>query len=344
MDKNKSAGSSRTIILLLHLGMALIAVPAFSETGPRDPFTHRIARYVMQDNFYGAIRSSEELINREPNNPLGYFLLGTTYETISEEYRTDRFKDSVIKYLDDAISASEERKSGDPENADWHFISGASYGYRALLRAFHGNWWGAFNDGFKCSSNLNKTLELDSSFYDAYLGLGSYHYWSTIKAKDFLWLPFIADKREQGYMEIQKAVDSGYLSCYNARESFLRMYLTDKRYDDLTRLADSLSVINPNNSYCLLYHAEGLIALERFDEAAEKLSWLRVCWKRSPYFDPFGFYEAEYLSARIFAARGDKEGARRIIEKILSEKRMYDSNAYFAETFDKAVMLARTLR
>jgi tetratricopeptide (TPR) repeat protein len=317
---------------------------SLAETNIRDKTSLSIAHDIWRNNFLEAIKKSEEIIKTEPNNPVGHFLLGTIYQTISEECRTDRFKDEITIRLDSAIDLAREKASIEPDNPDWTFICGAAYGYRALHRAFHGNWLGAFGDGFKCSSNLNKTIKLDSTYYDAYLGLGAYHYYRTIKAKDFLWLPFISDMRDEGISEIKIAANGGLLASNNARESLLRIYFNEERYDELLSLADSLAETNPFDPYCLLYHAEGLLGLGRLDEADEKVKMLRMVLKKSPYFDPFGIYEAEFVSARIFFKRGDKEMAKKIIDKIISERAMAKTNPYFGETVDKAESFARQIR
>ncbi|MCX6827454.1 MAG: hypothetical protein NTV06_09380 [candidate division Zixibacteria bacterium] len=343
MRKRRINRTPRITIISLFLTV-LFAPALWADVGIRDYPSYRITRYIWSDNYYKAVSSADSIVESEPLNPVGYFLLGTIYQTISEVCRTDRFKDSVVKYLNEAIELANEREKNDPDNPDWPFITGASHGYRALYRALHGNWWGAFNDGFKCRSHLNHCLELDSSFYDAYVGLGAYHYWSTVKAKDFLWLPFIPDRREQGMTEIHKAADSGYLASYNANETLLRIYLTEKRYNELINLADSLTRSYPYSPYCLLYYTEGLIGINQLDEAEEKLRMLRAVWKKSPYFDPFGFYEAELLSAKIYLQRGDSKTANEIANKIIDDKIPGGSNAFFMETLDKAEALLHSLR
>lgn len=344
MYKRVMAGLSYRALYFLSAYFVFCYIPAFSETAIRSTAALKIARNIWHNNFVDALNASEQILKAEEDNPVGYFLLGTIYQTISEEYRTDRFQDTISNYLDRAIDLAEKRQVREPYNPDWKFIAGASYGYRALHRAFHGNWWGAFRDGFRCNSALNKTIETDSSFYDAYLGLGAYHYYRTVKAKDFLWLPFISDQRDQGIAEIRLAAQRGYLASFNARESLLRIYFLEERYDELFALADSLARIVPRDPYALLYYAEGLISVGRLEEAETKIRQLRTAWKSSPYFDPFGVFEAELLTAKIALARKDKETAGKIVEKILTEKAMRRANAYFAETLEKADALAAALR
>ncbi|UCD16797.1 MAG: hypothetical protein JSV44_10105 [Candidatus Zixiibacteriota bacterium] len=315
-----------------------------SETLVRDSSILEIAHSVWQNDFPAALAGAKRLISEEPDNPLGYFLRGTVYQTISEEYRSDRYKDEIIELLGNAIAKAEDRRKLDTDQPDWHFISGASYGYRALHRAFHGRWWKAFRDGLRCSSRLKEALRLDSTFYDAYMGLGAYDYYKTVMAEDFLWLPFVSGRRKEGITQIRKAIAGGYLASHNARETLLPIYLNERRYDDLVLLADSLEMVNPDDPYCLLYYAEGLMQLDRFDEAGQMLRRLRRIWKESQYFDEAGLFEAELIVAEILYREGDSESARKITGKILTLDGLCDENAYFAETYNRTKALSRRLK
>jgi len=323
-----------TIVLLLCISLPFAS--AVSDTNVRDSVVLRIAQDIWANNYPEVIKSAERIILAEPVNPVGYLLLGIVYQTISETSRNDSYQVEIESNLEQAIDLCDRKKDDDPRNPDWYFISGAAYGYRGLHHAFHGRWWKAFKHGFRCQSNLKKTLKLDSTYYDAYLGLGSYYYYRTIKSKDFLWLPFISDKREEGMAQIRKAIASGFLTSDIARESFLRIFLIEERFEELVSLADSLCRIEPDDPYFLLFYVEGLLALGRLDEAEEKLRQLKLAWKNSPYYDPIGIYEAELLFARIAHERGDRDMADKILEHILSREKLKRSNAYFTETYDKA--------
>ena len=186
------------IFLFLNL---LIVTPCLAETSIRDSSVSLVSEYLWLNEFEKALEISGEMVAIEPDNPIGYFLLGAVYLTISEKFRNDNYKDEIVINLDKAIELCDQKIEIDKTNPHYFFIKGASYGYRGLHRAFHGSWWGAFRDGMRCQSQLNKTLKLDSAYYDVYWPLGSFHYYKTIKARDFLWLPFISDRREEGMDE-----------------------------------------------------------------------------------------------------------------------------------------------
>ncbi|MBN2227244.1 MAG: hypothetical protein JW763_07745 [candidate division Zixibacteria bacterium] len=333
-------------LLALAAIVAIISAekPVYAFTEVRDSSVLRIAHHIWNNEFDDAIKGAEQLIKDQPGNPLGYFIKGTVYQTISEEFRNDMYKDEIDELLTDAIERAEELHDTDRDNANWRFISGASYGYRALQRAFHGRWFASFRDGLRCSAHLNDAIELDSTFFDAYVGLGAYNYYKTIMAENFLWLPFISDRREEGIAQIKKTIDHGFLASYNARESLLRIYFNEQRYEDAVALADSLEAGNPNDAYCLLYYAQSLMMLDRTDEANDKLRALRRVWKNSPYFDDAGIFEVELVDAKIFYRQGDLAAARRITDKILSLKGLRDDNAYFAETYDSTKAFVKRMK
>lgn len=315
-----------------------------SHTPVRDSSILEISHDIWFNRFGGALIAADELIEQEPGNPLGYFLKGTILQTISEEFRNDLYNREIDSLLSRAIEMSEDLNDKDKLNPDWVFIAGASYGYRALHRSFHGRWFQAFRDGLKCSSRLNKALEMDRTFYDACLGLGAYDYYKTVMADDFLWLPFISDRREEGMAMIRLAADSGFLATFNARESFLRIYLEEKRYEELVLLADSLNDFSPNDPYCLLYQVYGLAHVGQTDRARERLNILKTKLKESPWYNEYGFYEAELAGAAIFLGEKDYESADIILNQILSHKEFCKINPYFEETYNRARSLKDDMR
>jgi tetratricopeptide (TPR) repeat protein len=314
----------------------VLRLSAEAETNVRDSTVYIVARQVSNNQFSSALDAVNSLIKGEPDNPAAHFLRGAVYQTISEAYRNDDFKSIVYEDLGRAIDLSNGRKKKEPNNPDWYFLAGAAYGYRGLHRALHGDWWQAFRDGLRCNSNLRKTLEIDSTYYDAYFGLGAYHYYRTVMAGAFTWLPFVSDLRDQGKAEIGKAVSHGYIASGAARESLLGIYLLENNLDGLISMADSITSLVPGDVFALLCLTEGLLARGNLDQAEEKLRRLKSAWKESPYYDPVGMLESELLLAKIEYRRGNTELAGRILDHIISCREMCDRNAYFAETYEKA--------
>jgi len=331
-------------VYIILFNLVLVHNPARARIRLKDSSVYEISIAVSTNRYGDAIALSQKIVDSDTANPVGYFLLGAVYQNLSEEYRNDSFNEKIDYYLTEAIERSNQMKDIEPDNPELYFISGAALGYRAIHRAFHGHWFKAFGDGLKCSSHLNKSLELDSTYYDAHWGKGAYLYYRTIKAKDFLWLPFVSDRREEGMAMIRKAIAHGNLARQLAHESFLRIYWTEERNGDLLSLADSLYTGLPDDPYILIYYVEGLLAQGRLDEAEEKLMELKAAWKNSPYYDDAGVMEGEYLMARLAYQKGDIEMAEKILEYIIDREDLRDTNAYFAETYDKAKDFRKKIR
>lgn len=318
--------------------------PAMAAISVRGPRACRIAEYIWYNRFPQAIDSAQALVDAERDNPTGYFLLGVIYHSISNQYRSDVYKELIERNLDTAIVLAQVKIKREPAVADWYLVLGSAYGYRGLHRSLHGGGWGSFKDGSRSSSQLEKSLALDSTCYDAYFGLGAFHYWKSVKVKKLAWLPFVSDRRQQGIDEIIKAIRSGSLAPFNARKTLLAIYLNEKRYDAFFALADSLMQVLPDDPSCLHHLIAGLMNTGRWDEAEKALARLKSVWSGSPYFDSTGARDGDFLAAQIAYARGDRETAAALVDKILAEKTVCRANDYCADTYEQAEKLRKKLR
>jgi hypothetical protein len=324
--------------------LAVMYNPLNATISVRGPRASRIAEYIWYNRFPQAIDSAQALVTDESDNPTGYFLLGVIYHSISNQYRSDRCKDLIERNLDTAIILAQAKIKSAPADADWHLVLGSAYGYRALHRSLHGGGWGSFKDGSRSSSQLEKSLALDSTCLDAYFGLGAFHYWKSVKVKKLAWLPFVSDRRQQGIDEIIKSIGGGSLAPFNARKTLLAIYLNEKRYDAFFALADSLMQILPDDPSCLHHLIVALMNTQRWDEAEKALTRLKSAWSHSPYFDSVGALDGDLLAAQIAYARGDQKNAAVLVDKILAEKTICRTNDYCADTYEQAERLRKKLR
>ncbi|MDD4051652.1 MAG: hypothetical protein PHR28_07125 [candidate division Zixibacteria bacterium] len=338
--------SKQVTLLLLAAITFLVAVmyqPADGAISVRGPRACRVAEYIWYNRFSQAVDSAQALVEAEQDNPTGYFLLGVIYHSISNQYRSDRYNELIERNLDTAITLAQTKIKSARAEADWYLVLGSAYGYRALHRSLHGGGWGSFKDGSRASSQLQKSLALDSTCYDAYFGLGAFHYWKSVKVKKLAWLPFVSDRRQQGIDEIIRSIGSGSLAPFNARKTLLAIYLNEKRYEAFFALADSLMQVLPDDPSCLHHLIMGLMNTEQWDKAEKALSRLRTVWSQSPYFDSAGALDGDLLAAQIAVARGDRETAAALIDKILTEKTICRANDYCADTYEQAERLRKKL-
>lgn len=307
-----------------------------SETSVWGEETRTISRLTSQGQFPAAIEGSQSLVRAEPKNPLGYLLLAMAYYGINNQYRNDKYADSVSCALDTAIAIAERRADTEKDPTEMYFILGSAYGCRALYRSIHGGWFGAFKDGVHSCSNLEKVRDRDSIRIDALSGIGAYHYWKSAKGKILTVLPFVKDRRKQGISEILRAVKAGGLTSVPARKSLLAIYFNEKRYLDVLAVGDTLAadgLLDPNSR---LHLARALIKLKRWAEAGQALDQVMTSWKSSPYFDSCGQYEITYLRAEIYVGEGDKARARESLKQIFDRENSCEMNEYFQQSLSSA--------
>ena len=89
-----------------------------NETSIRSGRVSQITELSSQGQFAAALDSSRALVRSEPANPVGYFLLATTYYTINNQFRNDHYADSVSVCVDTAIALAKKRTDNGQSKAE----------------------------------------------------------------------------------------------------------------------------------------------------------------------------------------------------------------------------------
>lgn len=313
------------------------------ETSIRGTTAGSLLKLVWRGELAAAADSGYRIVSEESLNPVGYFLLGMVYYSISTQFRTDRYLDSVTWNLDRAIALAKMRVDTVSAPVEFYFLLGSAYGCRALHRSMHGGWWGAFRDGHHSCVNLERAYRSDSSVTDALMGIGAYHYWKSAKSKSIAWLPFVGDKRKEGLAELRRAIDAQGMMSPNAYRALLPIYYHEKRYEEALLLCDTLVAAGLFDTNCQLHAIRCLIELEKWDRAEELLLEVRAAWEASPYADSCSFSELQLLEAQILAGSGNVSQARVLLKNLLQLKKACDHNAYFQDTRSRANKALRQL-
>lgn len=158
------------ILLLLNL---LYGVPSRMDTLMQDGL-----EMVYTQRYPEALFLFQEIVDLWPDEPAGYMLQAATYATYMLDYTTyepePRFYDLVEQTIRKARARL--RVSKDPRERAWmFFFQGAAFLYRAERKVRHRDYLDAAKDGWRGYQSLMKAIELDSTLYDAYLGVGTVH-------------------------------------------------------------------------------------------------------------------------------------------------------------------------
>lgn len=298
---------------------------------------------VHQDHFEEAFQVLKEIINNYPQEPAGYVFTAAAYQTLIDSYRNEKYKDEFEQNIGTAIQKADAKlKNSNPIALDF-FYAGASYGYRGIYRSFRGNWWGAFWDGGKGKKFMEKALELDSTLYDVYFALGTYHYWRSVKSKILWWLPFFGDQRKKGIEYTKVAISKGKFARDEAKYALVRIFAEEKNYANALIWADSVKKINSQDPYSRWFVGLAYIGLGKWEEAQKTYQELISICKSSPYYDIAAEVEARYHLALIYNHQNLVPKAFEQIGFILANQKEVENNDYARPFLEKAQELKKKI-
>ncbi len=296
-----------------------------------------------QGQFQEALEVLQEIKNLYPDEPAGYVFTSAAYQTLIDSYRNEKYKDKFEQNIETAIQKADAKLKNPNASAHDFFYAGASYGYRGIYRSFRGNWWGAFWDGGKGKKFMEKALELDSTLYDVYFALGTYHYWRSVKSKKLWWLPFFGDQRKKGIEYTKVAISKGKFAKDEAKYALVRIYAEEKDYANVLIWADSVKKINPQDPYSRWFVGSAYIGLEKWEEAEKTYQELISICKNSPYYDIAAEAEARYYLALVYSQQNQIPKAYEQIGFILANQKEVEENDYARPFLEKTQELKKKI-
>jgi tetratricopeptide (TPR) repeat protein len=208
------------------------------------------------DAFYSmrydlAMAIYDDLIAKYPADPTGYFFRSQIFLwRYLFDYSEPDYK-RFIAACDKSIAVAEEAIKVNPNNNYGRTILGAIYGFRSIANFRAENLVKATLDGRSCYNYLNESLKRDPKQYDAYLGMGVFHFGiavmpSTVKfAANFAGLK---GDRESGLREVGIAAEKSLFSRSDAKIflAFIEVYF-NKDYGKGFKYLQDLLQKYPNN-------------------------------------------------------------------------------------------------
>jgi tetratricopeptide (TPR) repeat protein len=315
-------------ILILQL---LFFSQAFAEgtvTDDVDSVIQKGIALIHKDKFDEGIAEFKKIIDEYPEEPVGYFFVAASYQALIDDYRNENYKAYFEEYVDTAIAKGERKIDNDSNSAEDHFYLGGSYGYRGIYKSFRGNWWGAFRDARRAKSHLEKALEVDSTLYDCYFGLGAYHYWGSIKSRIFWWLPFFGDDREKGIAQYILSSEKGKYAREEAKYGLIRVYIEEKEYQKALELGQEIKAVNPDDPFMFWMAGHAHIGLGNWEKALNTYQKLLDYFKASPYYDLMAEVECRYWLAYIYYKQAQFKESLKQLGIVLANRDEVKDNDY----------------
>ncbi len=224
--------------------------------------------------FEEADKIFDEMIRMEPDNAFGYLLKIASFRLMGEikgieNEQSGVFKDLTLK----TIHAAETMLEKNEDDVDAIFFLGCAYGNLGVYYTGTGSWLRAYWNGRKGKNYLLETVEKNPDYYDAYLGLGMYHYYADVLPEIIKVLSFllgIEGDREKGIKEVSIASLKGTYSKGSAKYFLAKsVYFREENYEAAFPLYKELLSDYPNNHFIRLHYAICCRNLKKYDQAVK---------------------------------------------------------------------------
>jgi hypothetical protein len=302
--------------------LLIITLPAFASpvksgsssymSGDRLLTLQDAQRLLLEDRFAAVDSICEGHISEYPDDPAGYLfqaaaLLGQMVDR-EENLHESRFKQllSVVDSLTSVdIDSTDRRKRG------WYLLfEGHANAYRSLWEARFGSFLAAIKGGLAARKAYEKGLEFDSTLYDLYFGLGSYHYWKSARAGLLGVIGLFRNEKQKGIDELYLAVDSSVLSRDAARAALVWVWLDRDEFDSVIAITDNLLRAYPQGKSWMWPRAQAYFRSERYQHALMTYRKLRELISREPG-NYINVVECDYRIARCLELMDQDDKARR---------------------------------
>ncbi|MFA3782916.1 tetratricopeptide repeat protein [Melioribacteraceae bacterium 4301-Me] len=181
-----------------------------------------------------------------------------------------------LKYSELATQKIEKMLDKDDDNPKYNYILGNIELLRAMVHAINNNALDAFWEAKNAKNNFDKTLQSDSTFYDAYMGLGLLDYALSYVPSMFKWavnLTGLSSNKERGLKYLLLSYKKGKLDKTENAFHLAKIY-TDylANYDSASIFLNILLTKYPNNVLFLYQSALTNIKARKLDKAESSLN------------------------------------------------------------------------
>ncbi len=151
--------------------------------------------------------------NEYPEYPHGYFYEAYIVALYYSQDKTNNLIDSLLQVtVKKSIEKAEKYHDMRQDDPEALYYKGVSHGVLGIYHVLNRNYLKGYIHGRRGKNFLEKAVKLDSTYYDAYLGLGIFHYYVDLLPgiiKIFASILGFHGDREQGMAEIELTANHG---------------------------------------------------------------------------------------------------------------------------------------
>lgn len=194
---------------------------------------------LVGQNFEAGREICDKLSARFPGDPgVEYAYASVIYAYLCDAEDTTgaaELEEHVARCLD--ACESRERSNADGARAQREYFVGAALSISGLTMNRTGEKIRGIRRVMSSRDHFDKCIELDSTFYDAYMGRGAYRYAAAQSMGMFSWLPFVPSKK-QGWADLTLAAEQSTFSRYAAMTAMVWILIDEQRYAEANEMIE----------------------------------------------------------------------------------------------------------
>ena len=230
-----------------------------------------------------------------------------------EELHSDLFH--TLLNQSDSLAVSILDTCDDRAAAWMYLLRGHARAQRSLWESRFGSFLSAVKMGLSADNEYTAALKRDSTLYDIYAGLGSYHYWKSAKAGVLRWLGFFKNEKDKGIEELELAADSSIIHRELSASALIWIWLDRKEYDTAIAISRTFVERYPEGKTFLWPIAQAFYAQTQYDSAAAVYQRIRERLAAEPG-NYYNMIECDYYIVHCLTWEGRdaaaSEAARRM--------------------------------
>lgn len=293
-----------------------VSMSAFAQPYPdsaRLVELHDVQVALYNERFADADSIARLMIVRTPEDPSGYLFRAAAMLSEMTAYEENLYDKLFTNLIDTtiALAAHGSAQSEGATRAWMQLYLGHAHAYRALWESRFGSFIRAVRNGFAARNEYHKGLDADSSVYDLYLGLGSYHYWKSARAGMLRWMGLFSNDKDRGIHELRLAADSAIVFRDAARQALIWIMLDRKEYDSAIVLAREAHEAYSGGNLFLWPLAQAQYEAKKYRDAIETFRMIRgrLDTTRGNYYNVI---EADYRLSMCYEKVQEMDRARTI--------------------------------
>lgn len=314
--------------LIAVICVALVAFPARAEIKlPPDVMTWAKEGIsgVYSLDYSTAQQNIQRVFAAYPDHPFAHFgnamIAWSRYE-YEFETSDDKQREVFEQILNNSIDGIKRWIKTHPNDPNGYMGIGALYGLRAMFSMRNRSWITAYFSGRKAISNLEKSLQIDPSYYDAFFGLGIYQYFTgTLPSVIKILAKIVAIKGDpaEGVRQLNLAREKAMFTSDSAKLILIEVQNTrgSKYYNPQKSLEfiRQLRAKYPTNP--LMHYVEVICLYEtkHYDEVSDQANYFLEQIGHNPFYKDIYIARAYTALGTTQMAQGNFEKARELFEQ-----------------------------